>query len=225
MTPPLPGVFAAFAPVLDHYGYLALAVLLFLEDFGVPAPGETVLIAAAVYAGAGRLSLPVVVIVGVLAAIAGDNVGFAIGRFGGRRLVARYGRYVGLTAARVEAAEHFFARHGGKVIVVARFVEGLRQANGIIAGLSGMRWSRFLGFNTLGAVLWVGLWTALGDLAGSHIDAIYTTVRRYEPWFLGALAALALAAIFRRVYRRRGRGSAPHSAVGDSGSSTTDDEA
>ena len=197
--------------MLDHYGYLAVAVLLFLEDFGVPAPGETVLIAAAVYAGAGRLNLVVVVVVGVLAAIAGDNLGYAIGRYGGRRLVERYGRYVGLTPRRVKAAEGFFARHGGKVIVVARFVEGLRQANGIIAGLSGMRWTRFLAFNTLGALLWVGVWTALGDLAGTHIEAIYAALRRYELYLLAALAVLILVLIGRRVHRTRAQRHAPGS--------------
>lgn len=210
--PPLPGVFAALAPVLDHYGYLAVGVLLFLEDFGVPAPGETVLIAAAVYAGAGRLNLALVVAVGVLAAIAGDNVGYAIGRYGGRRLVERYGRYVGLTATRVQAAEGFFTRHGGKIIVVARFVEGLRQANGIIAGLSGMPWPRFLGFNVIGALLWVGLWTALGDLAGTHIDVIYAELRRYELYLLAALAVLVLALIGRWIHHKRAPLSAPQAA-------------
>ncbi len=220
--PALPGVFAALAPVLDQYGYLAVAVLLFVEDFGVPAPGETVLIAAAVYAGAGRLDLAVVVVVGVLAAIAGDNVGYAIGHFGGRRLVGRYGHYVGLTAPRVEAAEGFFSRHGGKVIVVARFVEGLRQANGIIAGLSGMRWLRFLAFNTLGAVLWVGVWTTLGDLAGTHIDAIYTALRRYELYLLAALAVLILLLIARRVRRTRAQRHAPRSSDTDQSSPPQD---
>jgi membrane protein DedA with SNARE-associated domain len=218
VTPPpaLPGVFAALAPVLDHYGYLAVAVLLFLEDFGVPAPGETVLIAAAVYAGAGRLNLTLVVVVGALAAIAGDNVGYALGRHGGRRLVGRYGRYVGLTATRVEAAEGFFTRHGGKVIVVARFVEGFRQANGIIAGLSGMPWLRFLGFNALGALLWVGLWTMLGDLAGTHVDAIYTALRRDELYLLAAPAVLVLVLVARRVRRRDRRRVPGAAAVGES---------
>jgi membrane protein DedA with SNARE-associated domain len=226
VTPPpaLPGVFAALAPVLDQYGYLAVGLLLFLEDFGVPAPGETVLIAASVYAGAGRLNLAVVIIVGVLAAIAGDNVGYAIGRYGGRRLVGRYGRYVGLTTTRVRAAEGFFARHGGKVIVVARFVEGLRQANGIIAGLSGMPWLRFLGFNALGALLWVGLWTTLGDLAGTHIDTIYSALRRYELYLLVVLAVLVLALVGRRVHRKRSRPRLSPAADDEPRPSTTEED-
>ncbi len=152
----LPGVFGDLAPFLDSYGYLAVAALLFVEDFGVPAPGETILIAAAVYAGAGRLNLAAVVAVGVVAATAGDNVGFAIGHFGGRALVLRFGRHVGITDARLDRAERFFSRHGGKVVVAARFVEGLRQINGVVAGLANMPWRRFLVFNLLGAALWVG---------------------------------------------------------------------
>lgn len=105
MTPPptLPGFLGSLAPVLNHYGYLAVAGLVVLEDFGVPVPGETVLIAAAVYAGAGRLNVVLVGIIAVAAAVIGDNAGYAgyaIGRFGGRALALRYGRYVFLTSER-----------------------------------------------------------------------------------------------------------------------------
>jgi len=201
--PPLPGVLGALAPVLNSYGYLAVAGLLFLEDFGVPVPGETILIAAAVYAGAGQLNLAVVLGLGVLAAVLGDNVGYAIGYFGGRRLVERFGRYVLLTPGRLARAEAFFLRHGAKIVVVARFIEGLRQANGIIAGLTGMPWRRFLVFNTLGAVLWVGVWGGLGYLAGTNIGPIYEQVSRYQRYVLIALVVLIVALIVRRLLRRR----------------------
>ena len=110
-------------------------------------PGETILIAAAIFAGAGRLNIVAVGVVGFVAAVIGDNIGFAIGHFGGRALALRWGKYVFLTEERLDRAEAFFDRHGGKIIVVARFIEGLRQANGIIAGISGMHWRRFLIFN------------------------------------------------------------------------------
>ncbi|MEU9451200.1 DedA family protein [Streptomyces sp. NPDC048277] len=202
-APPLPGVFADLAPLLDHWGYAAVGGLLLLEDFGVPVPGETVLIAAAVYAGAGQLNVVAVAVVAFLAAVCGDNIGYAIGRFGGHRLVTRYGRYVLLTPARVARAEAFFTRHGGKVVTVARFVEGLRQANGIVAGLSEMPWRRFLVFNALGAALWVGVWVTLGALAGGHIGTLYPEIQRYELYVLGAVgAALAVVAV-RHLLRRR----------------------
>jgi membrane protein DedA with SNARE-associated domain len=204
-TPALPGFLGALAPLLDHYGYLAVGGLVLVEDFGVPAPGETVLIAAAVYAGAGQLNIVAVAVIGFVAAVVGDNIGFAIGRFGGRRVVLRFGRYVLLTPRRLDTAESFFTRHGGKVVTIARFVEGLRQANGIIAGITGMHWRRFLAFNALGAALWVGLWVSLGDLAGNHITAIYTTVSRYELYLLLTVAALIVAVIARHLLRRRGR--------------------
>jgi membrane protein DedA with SNARE-associated domain len=200
VAPVLPGIFAALTPILNSYGYLAVGGLLFLEDFGVPAPGETVLIAAAVYAGAGQLNIALVVLIGFLAAVAGDNVGFAIGHFGGRALVLRFGRYVLLTEDRLAKAEGFFTRHGGKVVTIARFVEGLRQANGIIAGITGMRWRRFLAFNVLGAAIWVGLWSAVGYFAGNHLEAIYANAQRYELYLLAALAIGAVALI---VLRRR----------------------
>ncbi|KIF75676.1 alkaline phosphatase [Streptomyces sp. 150FB] len=203
--PPLPGVLGDLAPILDHWGYLAVGFLLFVEDFGVPVPGETVLIAAAVYAGTGRLDIVAVVVIAFVAAVAGDNVGYAIGRFGGHRLVDRYGRYVLLTPERVGKAEAFFTRHGGKVVTVARFIEGLRQANGIIAGMSMMSWSRFLAFNALGAALWVGVWSALGYYAGQNVDTIYPAIQRYELYFLALLVAVVGFFIVRHL-RRRHRG-------------------
>src|SRR5437588_11330960 len=107
-TPHLPGVLHSLEPTLNNYGYLAVAGLVLLEDFGVPVPGETTLILAAVYAGAGRLSIWLVVLLGFLGAVVGDNIGFAIGHFGGRRLVERFGRYIFLTSERLDKATGFF---------------------------------------------------------------------------------------------------------------------
>ncbi|WP_030340610.1 DedA family protein [Streptomyces sp. NRRL S-1022] len=205
MSPPLPGPLAHLAPLLGHYGYWAVGAVIFVEDFGVPAPGETILLAAGVYAGAGRLNIVAVACIAFLAAVAGDNVGYLIGRAGGRAFVHRWGRYVFLTPKRFEAAEQFFARHGGKIVTVARFVEGLRQANGIIAGTTGMRWRRFLAFNALGAALWVGLWTTLAYLAGSHITAVYDEIRRYQPYVLPAVGLAVAAFVARHLVRRRHR--------------------
>jgi membrane protein DedA with SNARE-associated domain len=211
----LPGFLNDLAPVLDHWGYLAVGGLLFVEDFGVPAPGETVLIAAAVYAGAGRLNVVVVALAAFAAAILGDNVGYAIGRFGGRPLVLRFGRYVRVTEERLDKAEAFFARHGGKIVVVARFVEGLRQVNGIIAGTSEMAWPRFLMFNAIGAALWVGCWIAVGYLAGDHISTIYHQFNRYALYLVAAALAVAVALVARRLIRRRTGSHEPEQQKGE----------
>ena len=206
VSTPLPGVLASLAPVLDHWGYLAVGGLVLIEDFGIPVPGETILIAAAVYAGNGRLNVVAVGLIALAAAVVGDNIGYAIGRFGGHRLIDRYGRYIFLTPARVEKAEAFFTRHGGKIVTVARFIEGLRQANGIIAGLNRMHWAKFLGFNALGAALWVGTWVSVGYLAGTHIGAIYSAVTNVGLYVLIAIAVLIVARIAWHLLRRRRRG-------------------
>ena len=193
MTQYLPGVLHSLEPTLNQFGYLAVVGLVLIEDFGVPVPGETVVILAAVYAGTGRLNIALVALLGFCGALLGDNIGFAIGHFGGRRLAQRYGRYIFLTPERLDKATEFFDRHGGKIIIVARFIEGLRQANGIIAGTTGMQWTRFLIFNAIGAALWVLVWTSVGYFSGSHIDTIYDDATRYVK-YLAIAAALVIAA-------------------------------
>jgi membrane protein DedA with SNARE-associated domain len=204
--PHLPGILHTLEPTLDHYGYLAVGGFVLLEDFGVPVPGETILIVGAVYAGTGRLNVLLVAAIALVAAVAGDNIGFAIGHFGGRALVERYGRYILLTPERVEKATGFFERQGPKIVVIARFVEGLRQANGIIAGISGMSWRRFFVFNVIGAALWVAVWTTIGYVSGTNVDAIYRDITRYEAYFgiaLGVVLAVFVARAVRRHLRKR----------------------
>jgi membrane protein DedA with SNARE-associated domain len=205
VTEHLPGVLHTLEPTLNHYGYLAVVALVLIEDFGVPVPGETVLILAAVYAGAGRLNIVLVALLGFFGALLGDNIGFAIGHFGGRPLAERYGRYIFLTPGRLEKAASFFERHGGKIIIVARFIEGLRQANGIIAGISGLRWTRFLVFNAIGAALWVAVWTSVGYFSGSHIDTIYADATRYDKYLVVALVLVLAAYVAVRMRRRSAR--------------------
>ena len=198
---PLPGVFHHFEGTLHDWGYLAVAGFIFFEDFGVPLPGETMLIAAALYAGAGHLNVFLVGLIAFVAAVAGDNVGYAIGRAGGRGLVERYGKWVLLTADRLDRAEKFFERHGGKVVSIARFVEGLRQLNGIIAGTMEMHWARFLLFNAIGAAVWVGVWTSLGYVAGDHVE----TVAHYFTYFAIGLAVVVVAVVGWHLHHRRTR--------------------
>jgi len=199
----LPGVLHSLEPTLNRYGYLAVVGLVLFEDFGLPVPGETILILAAVYAGTGRLNVLLVGLLGFLAAVLGDNIGFAIGHVGGQRLIKRYGRYIFLTPNRIDRTTAFFERHGGWIIILARFIEGLRQANGIIAGTSGIRWTRFLAFNAIGAALWVATWTSAGYFAGNHITATYNAASRYSAYLAIAVGALVISLIARHVVRAR----------------------
>ena len=203
--PSLPGVLASLAPVLNQYGYLAVGGFVTLEDFGVPLPGETILIAAAVYAGAGSLNIYAVMAIGFVAAVIGDNIGYLIGAYGGRRVVERYGKYVLITPERLDKAERFFDKHGGVVVIVARFIEGLRQLNGIIAGTSSMPWHRFVLFNAIGAALWVGTWASVGYFAGNNISVIYHQINQYSLYVLIGIVVVGAAFLARAVLRRRRR--------------------
>ncbi len=101
------------------------------------------------------------------------------------------------------------------MIVIARFVEGLRQANGIIAGITGMHWTKFLPFNMLGAALWVGLWVSVGYFSGSHINSIYDTVTKYQTYFAVAVVLAILALIGRYLWRRRKGRREPETHAGE----------
>jgi membrane protein DedA with SNARE-associated domain len=217
-TKPLPGVFHHLEGPLEHYGYLAVATFLFFEDFGVPLPGETMLIAASIYAGTGHLNVWAVGIVAFVAAVLGDNVGYVIGRKGGIRLVHRYGKYFLITPERLQKAHDFFEHRGGWVVTIARFVEGLRQLNGVIAGTVGMPWKRFLFFNMLGAALWVGTWTTLGYLAGNNVE----TIARYFTLVAAATVVVAAGYITWRLRHRRRNKRAAAAAEAEPAPATSD---
>ena len=208
-APPLPGFLNALSGTLQHFGLWAIGLLITLEDFGVPVPGETILIAGAIFAGAGRINVVALGVVAFFAAVTGDNIGFAIGHFGGRALALRFGKYVFLTEERLDKAERFFDRRGSIVITFARFVEGLRQANGIIAGITGMHWLRFVIFNAIGAALWVGTWITIGYFAGNNITTIYHYITLYSYYVLAGLVVLIVGYI---VWRRRRRHAAASAA-------------
>lgn len=165
----IPHFIHTVAPIVSQYGYLAVGLLLFVEDFGVFVPGETTLVAAAFFAGLGHLNIIAVMIVALTACFIGDNIGYLIGRYGGHPLVDRYGKYVLLPPKRFAKAEKLFNRHGAKIVFIARFINGLRETNGIIAGVTKMGWRTFATFNFIGALLWVITWSMIGYLGGNHI--------------------------------------------------------
>jgi len=205
---PMPGFLHPVAGLLDHCGYAAIARLWLLENIGVPVvPGELSMIAGAIFAGTGRAGLNVVAVgvIAVACSFAGAEAGYAIGRFGGRALVLRYGRYAFVREHHLDRAEAAVARYGGPIVVIARFIVGLRELNGIIAGVSDMHWLRFLAYNAAGAVAWVAVWVSAGYLAGDHIQAIYTDLSRYSVYLLIVLVVLLAAYLLSRLSRRQRR--------------------
>lgn len=173
----LPGVLKSLAPLFSHYGYITVFVA--LAGIGTPVPGEAVITGAAVYANFGKLNIFSIVVVEIIATIIGNSLGYAIGRFGGRRFIAKFGRFVFLNEKKLKKAQDFLDGHGAKVIIAAPFIEGLRQTIGIIAGTSDMAWRTFLVFNVIGAFIWVGAWTTVGYFSGSYITVIYKVISQY----------------------------------------------
>jgi membrane protein DedA with SNARE-associated domain len=142
--------------LLGDFGLLAVFAFVGIESLGIPLPGETILVTAAVYAGAtGNLSIELVLLCSTAGAIVGDNIGFMIGRTGGLRLVRRYGRYVRIDERRIKLGRYLFLRHGGgKVVFFGRLTAVLRTYAAFLAGTLHMDWARFLLFNATGGIIW-----------------------------------------------------------------------
>jgi membrane protein DedA with SNARE-associated domain len=140
---------------INTYGYEAVFVLVGLESVGVPIPGETALITAALYAATTHhLNIAVIIAVAATAAIVGDNIGFVLGRWGGYRILRRYGKYVRFDQRRLKIGLYIFQEHGGKVVFIGRFIAVLRTYAAFLAGTNRMRWPRFLVFNAAGGITW-----------------------------------------------------------------------
>ncbi len=170
-----------------RYGYAVVFVGVLLENAGVPVPGETALLGGAALAQFGRLSLPWVIATAIAAAVIGDNLGFAVGRRGGRVLAERHGWKIGLTAARLQQFDRFFERYGPQTVFIARFVTGLRVFGAVLAGGSGIRWRTFLFYNAMGAVVWS---TAVA-LAGYLFAYSWDTLERW----IGRTGVMALVVV------------------------------
>jgi membrane protein DedA with SNARE-associated domain len=185
-----------------RYGYAVVFFGVFLENTGVPVPGETALLAGAALAHFGRLSFPAVVATAVVGATLGDNLGFAIGRRYGRGLAERYGARLGLTRARLAQFDRFFERHGPRTVFIARFVTGLRVFGAVLAGTSGLRWPTFLAYNAAGAVAW----SLAVAAAGYSLAYSWNTLERWVGRSgLVGIAVIVVAGIIGLARARRNR--------------------
>lgn len=163
---------------LVSYGYWAVAAALLLENAGLPIPGETVLLLASFLAySQHELRLPYVILVGVCAATFGDNIGYALGHYGGRPLLDRYGRVFHVPHRVIPRGERLFERYGPVAILFARFVFGMRVIAGPLAGVLRMHWKKFAVFNLLGATLWVTAIAGAGYLFGRHWRLLMRYIR------------------------------------------------
>jgi membrane protein DedA with SNARE-associated domain len=171
----------------------------FLENTGLPVPGETILLAGAAMAQFGRLSLLWVIATAIAAAILGDNLGFLIGRRGGRALAERYGPKLGLSRQRLAEFDRFFARYGARTVFIARFITGLRVVGAVLAGASGLRWPTFLFYNATGAIVW----SIAVATAGYLLAYSWDTLERLIGGFGLAAFALFVAVVVIGIIRAR----------------------
>lgn len=188
---------------IDHlvstYGYLAVFLLVGIESFGVPLPGETAVIAAATYAGATHnLSVWLIFLFAALGAVLGDTGGYWIGDKGGYPLLRRWGRYVRFDEPKIKVARYLFDVHGGKVVFFGRFVSILRTYAAFLAGTARMRYRRFLLFNASGGILWAAAYSFGAYFAGATLKAVSTPVA-----IALGVAAAAVIVVLVLVVRRK----------------------
>jgi membrane protein DedA with SNARE-associated domain/membrane-associated phospholipid phosphatase len=191
--------------LISQYGYLVVLFGVMLESTGVPLPGETILLAAGVMVQRGHLDLGYTIAFGIAGAVVGDQIGYWVGREGGRPFVLRWGRYLFITPERLGRAEAFFERHGGKAVFLARFFSGLRVFGALVAGTSRMRWVTFFLYNALGGAVWATAVVLVGYFLGSSLALVERWLGR-ATLLLAAVVALAVG--FYLTYRWASRNRA-----------------
>lgn len=188
----------ALEGLFHQYGYAVVFVGIMLESIGLPLPGESLMIAAAIYAATThQLNIFVVVALAAGGAICGDQIGYFLGRWVGNRVLARWGRKVGLTNERLDLGRFLFSRYGGGVVFFGRFVALLRTFAAVLAGANRMPWHSFLLWNALGGIGWTTLY-------GFGAYGMGTAARRLSgPVGLGLAVAGGLALLAAIVFVKR----------------------
>ncbi len=186
---------------IADYGYWAVALVLLCENAGIPVPGETTLLLASFLAySEHKLHLGWVIVVATCAAALGDNLGYAIGNYGGRPLLERYQNVFRISRTALERGEKLFARYGAFTVFFARFIFGLRVFVGPLAGVLRMPWKAFAVFNFLGAAVWVTAIATVGYFFGKHWDALEHAIGRFN--LAAAAIVLVLILFLWRKYHR-----------------------
>jgi membrane protein DedA with SNARE-associated domain len=184
-------------PVVERWGYPAVAAVAALDNIGVPVPADTILVTATLASLRGDLELHVVVLLAILGTLTGSQVAFGLGRWGGRALLRR----LPLAPERVAAVERRYVRWGIGVVIAAPFVEGVRQLNAFIAGMLGMPWWRFTLANVAAALLWATIWVGATWLVDEHVATVLPVLRAAAPWLIAA-ACLGVAALLFSLRRK-----------------------
>jgi membrane protein DedA with SNARE-associated domain len=196
-------IFHSLRAFVAEYGYWAVALALLVENAGIPVPGETTLLFASFLAySEHKLQLGWIIVVATCAATLGDNLGYAVGYYGGRPLLDRYQNIFRIPQATLKKGEALFKRYGAAAIFFARFVAGMRVFAGPLAGVLRMPWRMFVACNFLGATLWVSVIAGAGYLFGRHWRSLVRAMQRFN---LAALAVALIVVLFLWWRYRRSR--------------------
>ena len=178
--------------LLTNFGYVAVIVAVGIESLGIPVPGETMLITASVYAGATHnLTIGGVIAAAVAGAVTGDNIGYLIGYRGGYHVLLKHGKRLHINQRQLKIARYLFDRHGAPVVFFGRFVSILRTYAAFLAGVSHMRWRRFVVFNAAGAVAW----SVIFGLAGYYGQQAFKRLSTPVDIALGIVALGVIASL------------------------------
>ncbi|HEY7966290.1 MAG TPA: DedA family protein [Solirubrobacteraceae bacterium] len=194
---------ASIFSVAKNLGYPVLGVFVGIEALGIPVPGETAVIFAGLAAASGRLSIVLVIVVASAGAIIGDNIGFAIGRRGGRKLLERPGRFEAERRRVLEIGDPFFERHGGKAVFLGRWITGLRVWTSWLAGASEMTWPTFVVWNALGGICWSTSVALAAYYGGTGVEKVFSKIGLYGVIVAGVLVVAVGGWWWRRRRRRR----------------------
>jgi membrane protein DedA with SNARE-associated domain len=189
--------------IVDALGYPAAGLGILIESAGVPFPGEALLLAAAAWSAARHHSIILVILFGFLGSVAGADIGYYLGHHGGRPFVERFGSFFRIRPEHIARAEIFFARHGDKAVLAARFILGLRTWGSMLAGMARMPFWRFQVFSALGGLTWAVVVGAAGYLLGSNLGLIEAVIRDVGVGGLVILGALIVIAVLARARAAR----------------------
>jgi membrane protein DedA with SNARE-associated domain len=186
----------------QNLGYPFLFGLVMVESMGVPVPGETAIILAGLAANQGKLSIALVIVIAAAGAIIGDNIGFEVGRRGGRTMLEKPGRLERQRRNVLALADPFFAKHGAKAVFLGRWVAGLRFWAALFAGASDMRWRTFFVWNAAGGILWASSVALAAYFGGKAVEGVIQTAGIYGGIAVGVALAVVLVLHRRRTHRR-----------------------
>jgi LPXTG-motif cell wall-anchored protein len=217
-------VLASILSVTQNLGYPLLGVVVGIEALGVPLPGETAIIFGGLAASNGRLDIVLVIVVAAAAAIIGDNIGFEIGRRGGRALLERPGRFYEERQRVLKVGDPFFERHGSKAVFLGRWIAGLRVWASWLAGASSMRWRTFFLWNALGGICWATSVSLAAYFGGTAVEKVFSKIGVYAIILVGAVVLLGGGYWFWRRRRRRRDPGSTREADADAGADGGADE-